>query len=334
MGLSFAARELIKGLWCEADDRGVFEWKPGTIKARIMPADAVNVSDLLAELEKARFIAPFTVGERQFGAIRNFCKYQKPKKPTYPQPLPKSLYGWVAFSPTDTGSVDDVDGSGGEAVGNSGGSAGGAVPLGVGVGVGEKKEPIPPPAETSRPAGEPKPADRPMAAAVARHFLEQREKHWPNTSRLPAPLTTITTQAQQHIDAGGTVDLLNEVIDRGFATWAKPTPPQSLLAFGDSLTDRVAEFVCAGKQPAPRAASPQHRRDTGPAEHIVVDMQSTLRQRLKTFRDKGEWFWPGEPRPDNPRCPIDRKLMREVMGDEFMARWHPQVASVGHGGTA
>ena len=50
--LSMAARVLLFGLWTEADDQGVFDWKPITIKMRILPVDNVDVPELLAELER------------------------------------------------------------------------------------------------------------------------------------------------------------------------------------------------------------------------------------------------------------------------------------------
>lgn len=81
--LSMAARVLLFGLWTEADDQGVFDWKPITIKMRILPVDNVDVPELLAELERANIIRRFEQDEKQLGAIRNFCKFQKPKTPKY-----------------------------------------------------------------------------------------------------------------------------------------------------------------------------------------------------------------------------------------------------------
>lgn len=82
-GLSMAARVLLLGLWTEADDQGVFDWKPVTLKMRVMPVDNVDVPSLLLELEEADVIQRFTQDNRSFGAIRNFCKYQRPKTPKY-----------------------------------------------------------------------------------------------------------------------------------------------------------------------------------------------------------------------------------------------------------
>jgi len=75
------ARLLTIGLWTEASDYGVFEWKPITLKMRLLPVDNVDVATLLAELERHNIIRRFEHDGRQYGAIRNFCRFQRPKKP-------------------------------------------------------------------------------------------------------------------------------------------------------------------------------------------------------------------------------------------------------------
>lgn len=109
MGISLAARELLKGLWCEADDQGVFEWRPLTLKARIMPADAVDVGNLLSELSDAMFVSAFDEGGKRYGAIRNFRKFQRPKRPTKSYPLPAGLRNYVGL-PGEHSAADDDDG--------------------------------------------------------------------------------------------------------------------------------------------------------------------------------------------------------------------------------
>ena len=79
MTASPLARLLIIGIWCEAHDDGVFEWKPLTLKVRLMPADSVEVAPLLAELEALGFVRRFQAGGRPYGVVRNFQKYQRPK---------------------------------------------------------------------------------------------------------------------------------------------------------------------------------------------------------------------------------------------------------------
>jgi hypothetical protein len=89
------ARLLIIGIWTEAWDDGVFEWKPLTLKARLFPVDAVNVADLLAELAGLDFVKQFETGGKQYGAIRNFQKYQRPKKPNSSRLLPEHMREYV-----------------------------------------------------------------------------------------------------------------------------------------------------------------------------------------------------------------------------------------------
>jgi hypothetical protein len=90
---------LVKGLWCEADDQGVFEWRPLTLKARIMPCDTVDVEAVLSELAEAQFLRAFEVDGKRYGAIRNFRKFQRPKRPTASYPLPDSLRQYVGLPP-------------------------------------------------------------------------------------------------------------------------------------------------------------------------------------------------------------------------------------------
>lgn len=82
-GLSMAARVLLLGIWTESDDQGVFEWKPISLKMRLFPVDNVNVASLLEELSGANVIRNFSFEGKPLGAVRNFCKYQRPKTPKY-----------------------------------------------------------------------------------------------------------------------------------------------------------------------------------------------------------------------------------------------------------
>ena len=47
---SMAARMLLIGIWTEAYDDGVFEWKPLTLKMKIFPGDSVDINAVLSEL--------------------------------------------------------------------------------------------------------------------------------------------------------------------------------------------------------------------------------------------------------------------------------------------
>lgn len=107
-GLSMAARVLLIGLWTESDDQGVFDWKPITIKMRIMPVDNVDVPALLAELERADVVKCFQQDGKAFGAVRNFCKYQKPKTPKF-RPIKSSEVRSYVASAYPASEVDETE---------------------------------------------------------------------------------------------------------------------------------------------------------------------------------------------------------------------------------
>jgi hypothetical protein len=136
MEASPVARLLLFGLWNEAWDDGVFEWKPLTIKARIFPVDVLDVAALLGELERLSFVCRFKANGKEYGAIRNFQKYQRPKKPNSSGVLPNSLCSWVKSS---------------EPVPNQYGTSGeepAQMEDGEGIGEGEKKEAAATPAKS------------------------------------------------------------------------------------------------------------------------------------------------------------------------------------------
>lgn len=81
MEASLAARWLLLGILTECDDQGAFQWKPATLKARIMPNDQVDVAALLDELVALKWLRSFEHEGGKFGVVRNFCKFQRPKKP-------------------------------------------------------------------------------------------------------------------------------------------------------------------------------------------------------------------------------------------------------------
>lgn len=119
VGLSAEAQVFFIGLWTEADDQGLFEWRPSRLHLRLMPTKPVNVADLLSELEQADppMICAFEHGGKRFGAIRNFRRWQKPKTPNTIHTLPDSLREYVGLKAEQNtnGSPsgdDDVSGDG------------------------------------------------------------------------------------------------------------------------------------------------------------------------------------------------------------------------------
>jgi hypothetical protein len=108
---------LLLGLWCEADDAGAFEWKPLTLKARILPAADADVGALLPLLERLDFIRRFEFAGKPFGVVRNFVRYQRPKKPHDVHPFDAESRAYAAFLPdgkrphSGTGRPSGVGGS-------------------------------------------------------------------------------------------------------------------------------------------------------------------------------------------------------------------------------
>lgn len=96
---SMGARMLLIGIWTEAWDDGVFEWKPLTLKMKIFPVDNVDVPALLAELEGLHFFKKFDVDGKPYGALRNFCKFQRPKTPNSSRVLPSDFRMYVGLKP-------------------------------------------------------------------------------------------------------------------------------------------------------------------------------------------------------------------------------------------
>lgn len=103
VAVSMAARLLFLGLGVEADDKGIFEWKPLTIKMRVFPGDNLDVADLLTELEGVGAIRRYDQGGKSYGAIRNFRRFQKPKTPNDIHPAPPEILLFV-------GLVSEIDG--------------------------------------------------------------------------------------------------------------------------------------------------------------------------------------------------------------------------------
>lgn len=111
---------VIMGLWGEADDHGVFEWKPFTLKARTMPAPPIDFDGLLSVLADRKFIKRVTIDGRELGAVRNFMVWQRPRRPTFIYPVTDDILQFVGLkrsNPDDDGNDDgstepipDIDG--------------------------------------------------------------------------------------------------------------------------------------------------------------------------------------------------------------------------------
>jgi hypothetical protein len=102
VALSMPARLLFLGIWNECDDMGSFEWSPLKLKMRLLPADNVDPVELLDELTAARCIMPYDAEGKRYGAVRNFCQYQRPKKPTSVYPQTEAVGNWVNINARST----------------------------------------------------------------------------------------------------------------------------------------------------------------------------------------------------------------------------------------
>lgn len=97
-----------------ADDNGIFEWKPVQLKMKIFPCDNVDVVALLEELAAHRQIKSFEHGGRKYGAVRNFVRYQRPKKPKAVHFMPPEFRTYVGFDGSGSEPIPHSDETDGE----------------------------------------------------------------------------------------------------------------------------------------------------------------------------------------------------------------------------
>jgi hypothetical protein len=102
MAMTITAKAVWPMLWMECDDSGVFEWKPIVLKARLLPADNVDMAAVLSEYESLNTVMKFEVDGREYGVIRNFVRFQRPKDPKSVHPTPPAVRKYAGFN--DNGS--------------------------------------------------------------------------------------------------------------------------------------------------------------------------------------------------------------------------------------
>lgn len=98
VGLSAFARLLFVGLWNECDDKGIFVWSPLQLKMRVLPADNVDAAALLDEIEAAGSVKKYEIGGKLYGAVRNFAKFQRPKKPNNIHPASPQILAFAGHN--------------------------------------------------------------------------------------------------------------------------------------------------------------------------------------------------------------------------------------------
>ncbi|MGF7178380.1 hypothetical protein [Azospirillum doebereinerae] len=159
------ARLLVIGLRNEADDQGVFEWKPRALKMRLLPADDINVTDLLGELATHRQVMPYEIDGKAYGAIRNFMLWQRPKKPKAIHPVTPEVRDWVGMNrrspPVGSEPVEDRGSAGAELEGDE--EAPGS-------------EPVPNPTETNTTSTASGTVPVPHQSGTGTDFAVQREE--------------------------------------------------------------------------------------------------------------------------------------------------------------
>lgn len=114
VSVSPLARLLGIGIWTECDDQGAFEWKPLQMKMRLFAADSVDVAPLLEELAAADLVRSYEHEGRKFGAVRNFRRFQRPKKPNCIHFMPPEFRTYVGLSGPSSEPDEDQGGGGSE----------------------------------------------------------------------------------------------------------------------------------------------------------------------------------------------------------------------------
>lgn len=96
--LTDAAQVFFIGLWTECDDQGAFEWKPIQLRLKLRGNRDGGVDCLLDELEAARCICSYEHEGRKYGLVRNFRRFQRPKKPNSVHFIPPELRTFVGLN--------------------------------------------------------------------------------------------------------------------------------------------------------------------------------------------------------------------------------------------
>jgi hypothetical protein len=86
--LSIHARYVWTFLPCHADREGRLVDKPFTLKNAILPADQVDMDDLLKEIASKGFIERYSVDGRHYIQIRTFAVHQHPHRNETPSSIP------------------------------------------------------------------------------------------------------------------------------------------------------------------------------------------------------------------------------------------------------
>lgn len=270
--LSDSAQILFVGLGTFADDQGMFPWKPHTIKMELRADSLLPVEPLLAEMEALNLIRKFTVKGREYGAIRNFRKHQRPKTPNSIHPITLEIRIYVALdAPVSEIPVDD------------------ARPF-------PPKEEMPPQMEDVG-VGEGVGGNPPKPPKGGERFGEFWSVY-PHRGGHPDPEAPARTEFLRALESGCSVD----AIVAGAGAYAAAIRADSVEPRYVLTAKKWLRGGCWD------GSKPQLRPDAPPqlAEHYG------LRRALDRFRESGFWMAEVfGPKPGEPGCRIPRDLLVE-----------------------
>lgn len=82
-------RVAFAGLWCAADRKGRFRWRPRYLQTVILPYDKVDMARVLDALATRGFVVKYSVGDDEFGVIPSFTRHQVVNNRESPSELPE-----------------------------------------------------------------------------------------------------------------------------------------------------------------------------------------------------------------------------------------------------
>lgn len=109
MEMSIVAKAAWPLLWTACDDHGAFDWKPKGLKAAILPADNVDMLAILEEWKSLGVIRLVEIDGKPCGLVKNFCRFQSPKFPSYRYEITEDMLKFVAWKPKKSGKADTSD---------------------------------------------------------------------------------------------------------------------------------------------------------------------------------------------------------------------------------
>ena len=145
------ARLLALGIRTFADDNGILPHSPMRWKMQVFPADPITkaqIEGLVDELVESGQVMLYEADGKPYAAIRNFTKFQSPRKPSYVYPVPQ-WWGTNGYSTRKSSEeVRNQYGTGSVPVHDGGGKGeGGGKGKGEGKGEGEGDPPTTPPTD-------------------------------------------------------------------------------------------------------------------------------------------------------------------------------------------